>query len=80
MKGVQVTVTASLQHYHKDATDTQEAIDLAETVAGGTLVFVGFEGINNVSDNEQTIKRIENGQVVIIRNNVKYNTLGAEIK
>lgn len=80
VKGVQVTVTASLQHYHKDATDTQEAIDLAETVAGGTLVFVGFEGINNVSDNEQTIKRIENGQVVIIRNNVKYNTLGAEIK
>ena len=79
-KGVQVTVTASLQHYHKDATDTQEAIDLAETVAGGTLVFVGFEGINNVSDNEQTIKRIENGQVVIIRNNVKYNALGAEIK
>ena len=79
-KGVQVTVTASLQHYHKDATDTQEAIDLAETVAGGTLVFVGFEGINNVSDKEQTIKRIENGQVVIIRNNVKYNALGAEIK
>ena len=80
VKGVQVTVTASLQHYHKDATDTQEAIDLAETVAGGTLVFVGFEGSNNVSDNEQTIKRIENGQVVIIRNNVKYNALGAEIK
>ena len=78
--GAQVTVTAAIQHYYAAATDKKPEVDLAETVAGGTVEFVGFEGINNVRDNEQTIKRIENGQVVIIRNNVKYNALGVEVK
>lgn len=78
--GVQVTVTAPLKHYYVAATGEKPEINLAETAEGGSIVFVGFEGINNVSNNEQTIKRIENGQVVIIRNNVKYNALGVEVK
>lgn len=78
--GVQVTVTAPLKHYYAAATGEKPEINLAETAEGGSIEFVGFEGINNVRDNEQTIKRIENGQVVIIRNNVKYNALGVEVK
>ncbi len=78
--GTQVKVTATLKNYYTEAKDGKPASNLAETNAGGTIQFVGFEGINNVRDNEQTIKRIENGQVVIIRNNVKYNALGVEVK
>ncbi len=78
--GTQVKVTATLKNYYTEAKDGKPASNLAETNAGGTIQFVGFEAINNVRDNEQTIKRIENGQVVIIRNNVKYNALGVEVK
>ena len=78
--GTQVKVTATLKNYYTAAKDEKPASNLAETNAGGTIQFVGYEGINNVRDNEQTIKRIENGQVVIIRNNVKYNALGVEVK
>ena len=78
--GRKVKVTAALQHYHKDATETADAIDLAETVAGGELVIIWGEGVENINAGEKATKRIENGQVVIIRNNVKYNALGAEVK
>ena len=78
--GRKVTVTAALQHYYKAATETLPEIDLAETVAGGELVIIWGEGIENTFDGEKAIKRIENGQVVIIRNGVKYNALGAEVK
>lgn len=78
--GTKVTVTAALQRYYKAATDNKPEIDLAETVAGGTLVFADGQAIDNVFNTEKAVKRIENGQVVIIRNGVRYNTLGAEVK
>ena len=78
--GRKVTVTAALQHYYKAATETLPEIDLAETVAGGELVIIWGEGVENINAGENAIKRIENGQVVIIRNNVKYNALGIEVK
>lgn len=78
--GVKVTVTAALQHYYKAATETQDEINLAETTAGGTMVFVEEEAIENVAGENKAVKRIENGQVVIIRNGVRYNALGAEVK
>ena len=37
----------------------------------------GFDSINATS---KAVKRIENGQIVIIKNGVRYNALGAEIK
>ena len=37
----------------------------------------GFDSINATS---KAVKRIENGQIVIIKNGIRYNALGAEIK
>lgn len=80
--GVKVTVTATIQHYYKAADPEKELpeINLAETAAGGTMVFVEEEAIENVAGENKAVKRIENGQVVIIRNGVRYNALGAEVK
>ena len=36
--------------------------------------------LDNTADEAKTIKRIENGQLVIYKNGVRYNALGAEIK
>ena len=78
--GRKVTVTAALQHYYKAATETLPEIDLAETVAGGAIEIHYGEGIENTADETKALKRIEDGQVVIIRNGVRYNALGAKIE
>ena len=78
--GSKVIVTAALQHYYKAATDTQEEINMAQTVAGGTLEFASEEAIDNIFGAEQAVKTFEQGQVVIIRKGVHYNLLGMEIK
>ena len=77
--GVKVTVTAALQRYYKAATDTQDEIDLAETVAGGALKFAGESAVANVANAAQSVKHIENGQIIILRDGVRYNMLGTEI-
>jgi hypothetical protein len=38
------------------------------------------EDMEQVSGEEQAIKRMENGQVVIIRNGAKYTILGTKIQ
>ena len=79
--GTKVTVTAALQHYYKAAEGEKPEINLAETVAGGELKFVGEEGIEDVNGaSEKAVKSIENGQVVIIRNGVRFNVIGVEVK
>lgn len=78
--GSKVIVTATLQHYYKAATETQDEINMAETVAGGTLEFASEEAIDNIFGGEKAVKTIEEGQVVIIRNGVHYNVLGIEMK
>ncbi len=37
-------------------------------------------GIDNAKFNDETIKRLENNQVIIIRNGVKYNIQGQVIQ
>ena len=85
--GRKVIVTAALQHYYKAAVVDEEhpendkpEVNLAETVAGGLLEIIPGEGINNVSNDAQAIKRIENGQLVVIRNGVRYNAVGAVVQ
>ena len=78
--GVKVTVTAALQRYYKAATETQDEIDLAETVAGGSLKFADESAVANVANAAQSVKRIENGQIIILRDGVRYNMLGTEIR
>lgn len=62
-----VTVTGKLQNYKGDA-----------EIKNGTVTLA--EAIDNIFSGEKAIKRIENGQVVIIRNGVRFNALGAQIK
>ena len=78
--GVKVTVTAALQRYYKAATETQDEIDLAETVAGGSLKFADESAVINVNNDAKSLKTIENGQIIIIRDGVRYNMLGTEIR
>ena len=80
--GRQVTVTAALQHDYKaeDVEKQLPEINLAETVAGGTIELIYGEGIENTADEAKATKLIEAGQVVIIRNGVRYNALGIEVK
>ena len=80
--GRKVIVTAALQRYYKAADPEKELpeIDLAETVAGGTIELIYGEGIENTMTGEKATKLIEAGQVVIIRNGVRYNALGVEVK
>ncbi len=51
--------------------------------AGGyriSKVIIGFgEGIDNVNTGVKTVKTFENGQLVIIKNGVRYNALGAQL-
>ena len=80
--GRKVTVTAALKRYYKAADPDKELpeIDLAESVEGGAIEIHYGEGIENTADEAKALKRIENGQVVIIRNGVRYNALGAKIE
>lgn len=78
--GAKVKVTAALQHYHKDATEDAEEIDLAETVAGGTIEILEETAVETVTNNAKSVKRIEDGQIIIYRNGVRYNALGTEIR
>ncbi|MBQ7647524.1 MAG: hypothetical protein IJS92_00405 [Paludibacteraceae bacterium] len=78
--GVQVTVTAALQRYYKAATETLDEIDLAETVAGGSLKFADESAVINVNNDAKSLKTIENGQIIILRDGVRYNMLGTEIR
>ena len=78
--GKLVRVVAALQHYYKAATEELPEVELAETVAGGILSFPEEDAVIYTRDNGKAIKRIENGQLVIIRNGVRYNAVGAIVK
>ena len=79
-KGAKVKVTAALQHYYKAATEEKPEIDLAETVAGGSIEILAESAVDNIRTDAKSVKRIENGQIVIYRNGVRYNLLGAEVR
>ena len=78
--GAKVTVTAALQHYYKAATEEADAIDLAETVAGGILSFPEEQGIESIVLTEKAQKVVVDGVVYIIRDNKMFNTLGTQVK
>lgn len=79
--GAKVKVTAALQHFHKDATESADAIDLAETVAGGVLeILEPVQGIENIVLTEKAQKVVVDGVVYIIRDNKLFNVLGTQVK
>jgi hypothetical protein len=50
--------------------------------AFANIYFYGKEeqGVENVNDVVKAVKMIENGQVIIIKNGVKYNVMGARVR
>ena len=52
------------------------------TFATNTLAitFPTNEGINNTAVENQVVKMIENGQLIIIKNGVRYNAQGAIVR
>jgi hypothetical protein len=60
---------------------SNEAI-IRETVGGYVLSKIqvgGGQGVENVNADVKTVKTFENGQLVIIKNGVRYNALGAQL-
>lgn len=48
-------------------------------IAGINVVSLQGEGVENVFEGAKTVKTFENGQLVIIKNGVRYNALGAKL-
>ena len=78
--GAKVKVTAALKRYYKAATDELPEIDLAETVDGGSIEILQESAVDNIVSAAKSVKRVENGQIVIYRNGVRYNMLGSEMR
>lgn len=76
--GTKVQIVGNLYHYYKAATDDKPEIDLVE-ISNGKAIVVAEQGIDQITSSEKALKLIEAGQVVIIRNGVRYNALGAKI-
>jgi hypothetical protein len=53
-----------------------------EVNAGGSvkLITAGDTAVDNLTVDQQATKYIENGQLVILKNGVRYNALGQVIK
>ena len=79
-KGAKVKVTAPIKRYYAAATDEKPEIDLAETTEGGKIEILAESAVDNIRTDAKSVKRIENGQIVIYRNGVRYNLLGAEVR
>ena len=77
--GSKVQIIGNLYHYYKAAVDEKPEIDIVE-ISEGQAIIVPQEGIDNINSGEKATKLIEAGQVVIIRNGVRYNALGVEVK
>ena len=68
--------------YPIELTAYSDVVVIRETVGGYILhkIQIGQgQDIENVSDGVKAVKTFENGQLVIIKNGVKYNALGAEL-
>ncbi len=78
--GAKVKVTAALKRYYKAAADDQPEIELAETVEGGSIEILQESAVDNIVSAAKSVKRVENGQIVIYRNGVRYNMLGSQMR
>ena len=77
--GTLVYCTGKIQHYYKAASGDKPEVELIELAAGGKISLTP-EALNNVAAEQKGIKVIENGQLYIIKDNVKYSVLGVEVK
>lgn len=78
--GTKVYCTGKIQHYYKAASGDKPEIDLIELASGGTISLTDPSALTNVAAEVKGKKVIENGQIYIIKDNVKYTVLGVELK
>ena len=79
--GTKVWVVGNLYRYYKEATTDKPEIDLIEISGGKAYLEDPATGIEQlVSDKNVSLKLIENGQMYIIKNGIRYNVLGAQVK
>lgn len=75
---VELTAAAEeIRIYSKNAAGSSDA---KWQVASVEVPGGGESAVDNVNAAVKSVKRIENGQLVIIKNGVKFNALGAEIR
>lgn len=77
--GARVQVTAKVQHFHQNATtgdDPKPERTVYETVKGGKVELIFHTATETIKVDVQAIKFIENGQVIILRDGVRYNVQG----
>ncbi len=61
---------------------TKDGVSIPEVNAGGSvkLITAGSTAVDNVTVNQQATKFIENGQLVIVKDGVRYNVIGQVTK
>ena len=79
--GTKVFVVGNLYRYYKAADGDKPEVDLIEISGGKAYLEDPATGIEQlVSDKNVSLKLIENGQMYIIKNGIRYNVLGAQVK
>lgn len=80
--GAKVKVTAKVTHFHQDAKpaegDQPEKPErtIYETAQGGSVELLQESAVEVIRADAPAVKFIENGQIYIIRNGVRYNVQG----
>ncbi len=80
VEGAKVIVTANIQNFHQDAKpaegdqDAKPERNIIQAVNGTVELF--STPVDNVFNNAPAVKFIENGQIYILRNGVRYNVQG----
>ena len=78
--GTKVYCTGKIQHYYKAASGEKAEVELIELASGGTISLTEPSALSNVAAEQKGLKVLENGQLYIIKDNVKYSVLGVEVK
>lgn len=63
-----------------DKTVVIKQVMIDEEIAEVTLPDSPHQGLDDINAGSKAVKTIENGQIVIIKNGVRYNALGAELR
>ena len=77
--GTKVYCTGKIQHYYKAASGDKPEVELIELASGGKISLTP-DALPNVAAEQKGMKVLENGQLYIIKDNVKYSVLGVEVK
>ena len=72
-----LTLRTDLDPYEEIWTDRPSIPQSKAFIQG--LEFAGESAVANVANAAQSVKHIENGQIIILRDGVRYNMLGTEI-